>query len=204
MHIKAPNSANLLPAEGVSTLVQVYFEFNHLKQLFRQGWLQRGIPEATCESVAEHSFSVAILGLFLCSALYPTLDSGRVVRMALLHDFGEVYAGDLTPRDGVAEEEKQTRERLSVHQVLGKLPGGEAWTVLWEEFELNQTPEARLVRQLDRLEMALQASVYEHQGLANLAEFYTSARLAIQDPALLAILDELEQLRSTTQSSTPG
>ena len=142
---------------------------------WRQGWLRRGIPERRCESVAEHSFGVAVLALFLVDAHFPELDRDKVLRLALLHDFGEIYAGDLTPGDAISSEEKHEREATAVAQVLGKLPNGAEYTALWQEYETGATPEAQLVRQVDRLEMGLQASVYERQGLADLSEFYASA-----------------------------
>lgn len=187
--------AMLLHGPNISPIIEAYFEFNHLKQLYRQGWLRRGISPERCESVAEHSWGVALLALFLADACFPTLDRDKTVRMALLHDFGEIYAGDFTPADDIGQEEKHQLEAQSIRQVLAQLPGGETYVALWEEFEQGESAEARLVRQLDRLEMALQASVYEHQGLANLSEFFASAREALAEPQLQYILDELQALR---------
>ena len=109
MEIKAENPISLLGEEGYTPLVTAYFELCHLKQLYRQGWLRRGVPPERCESIAEHSFGVAVLALWLAQA-QPELDADKVVRMALLHDLGEVYAGDIVPSDGVSEGEKHRRE----------------------------------------------------------------------------------------------
>jgi len=196
MHVKASNPVDTLPAAEIHPLIQAYFEFNHLKQLYRQGWLRRGIPDQRCESVAEHTFAVAVLGLLLCDSAFPKLNSQRVLRMALLHDFGEIYTGDIIPSDPISLEEKHQLEQEAIQQVLGELPGAEDYLALWGEFESGETPEAQLVRQLDRLEMALQASVYEHQGMGDLSEFYATARAALSDPGLRQILDELEHLRT--------
>lgn len=195
MHTKASIPVSQLSARQVAPLIEAYFEFNHLKQLFRQGWLQRGIPHARCESVAEHTFGVAVLALFLADAHFPALDASKVLRLALLHDFGEIYAGDITPADGIERSEKGRLERHAVLQVLHKLPRGADYIALWEEYERGASPEAQFVRQIDRLEMALQASVYEHQGLADLSEFFTSVEQALAAPALQAILHELKALR---------
>ena len=195
MHTKASIPVSQLSTRQVAPLIEAYFEFNHLKQLFRQGWLQRGIPHARCESVAEHTFGVAVLALFLADAHFPDLDASKVLRLALLHDFGEIYVGDLTPADGIDRGEKWRLERHAVLQVLHKLPRGADYLALWEEYERGASPEAQFVRQIDRLEMALQASVYEHQGLADLSEFFTSVEQALAAPALQAILHELKTLR---------
>ena len=155
----------MLKDQNVDPFIRAYFELCQLKQLYRQGWLRRGVSRERCESVAEHSFGCAVLATWLAQAYYPELDVCKVLRMALLHDFGEIYAGDLIPVDAVEPEEKHRREAGSVAQVFANLPGGAAYLSLWEEFERNETPEARFVRQIDRLEMGLQAGVYALQGL---------------------------------------
>ena len=191
METKAENPAGLLHGKEAAPFIRAYFELCHLKQLFRQGWLKRGIPHQHCESVAEHSFGVAVLALWLSQAYYPQLDQNKVLRMALLHDFGEIYAGDIIPVDAVGADEKHRREAGSVAQVFGKLPAGADCLSLWEEFEQGETPEARFVRQIDRLEMGLQAGVYAAQGLVQPDEFFASARLALEDARLTELMDEL-------------
>jgi putative hydrolase of HD superfamily len=184
-----------LSGDNVPAIVRVYFEFNHLKNLFRQGWLKRGIPKQRCESVAEHTFGVVVLTYFLAEAYFPELDADRVIRMALLHDFGEIYAGDITPQDQIKSDEKHQRERQAVERVFGDLPGGESFLDLWDEFEAGVSPEARFVHQIDRLEMALQASVYEHSGYPNLQEFFDTSDQAISEPRLRQILEAVRDLR---------
>ena len=197
MQTKAPMPMSQWRAAQVAPLIQAYVEFNHLKQLYRQGWLQRGVPHARCESVAEHTFGVAVLALFIADAHFPDLDAAKVLRMALLHDFGEIYAGDITPADGVSRDDKQRLERQAAQQVLGKLPNGAAYLELWEEYERGVSPEAQFVRQIDRLEMALQASIYEHQELADLSEFFASVEQALTAPELQTLLRDLQALRHT-------
>ncbi len=192
MEEKAPNPIALLD-KAAAPLLQAYFELVYLKQLFRQGWLKRGVPLQSVESVADHSFGVAVLALWLARAEYPQLDADKAVRMALLHELGEIYAGDITPRDGIDADEKHRREAESVQAVCAKLPGGQEYIDLWNEFEAGQTPEAVFVRRLDRLEMGLQAAVYEHLGLADLPEFFASARQALSDDRLLALIDQVDR-----------
>ncbi len=196
MDTKASIPISQLSACQVAPLIEAYFEFNHLKQLYRQGWLQCGVPHARCESVAEHTFSVAVLALLLAENGGPDLDLSKVLRMALLHDFGEIYVGDLTPADGVDRNEKQRLERCAIQRVFEKLPRGADYIALWEEYEHGASPEAQFVRQLDRLEMVLQASVYEHQGLADLGEFFISVERALNAPELQSIVRELKAMRT--------
>lgn len=195
MQTKASNAIAHLQGKEALPIIEAYFEFHQLKQLYRQGWLKRGISPARCESVADHCFGAAVLTMFLAEAYFPTLDPAKVVRMALLHDFGEIYAGDFTPSDGISIEEKNRLEAQSVRQVLAKLPNGADYIALWEEYERRETPEAQFVAQIDRLEMVLQASVYEHEKLTDLSEFFAAAESVLSDPQLRAILHQLQALR---------
>ena len=195
MEWKAEIPAGFLEGRNAHAIVAAYFEFSHLKQLYRQGWLRRGIPKERCESVAEHTFGVAVLAVFLADNYFPELDTCQVARLALVHDFGEIYAGDIIPVDGISAQEKQRMEYEAVTQVFARFPKGDEYLELWEEYERGISPEARLVKQVDRLEMALQASVYEHQGAGNLQEFFESAAQAISDPELREIMAAIELVR---------
>lgn len=194
MQTKAPNPAEKLPEGDIPPLLQIYFEFNHLKQLYRQGWLRRGVPPERCESVAEHSFAVAILGSLVCDTLFPHLDKLQVLRMALFHDFGEIYAGDFIPADNLPTDKKKEIELNAVQRIFQNFPSGQIYIKLWTEYEHGDTPEAQLVRQLDKLEMALQAAVYQGDFSTNFDEFYQTARIALQDSAFLEIIDEVQKL----------
>lgn len=195
MECKAPIPLPFLEGRSAHPLIQVYFEFNHLKQLYRQGWLRRGIDPALCESVAEHSFATAVLALMICDAYFPELDTCQVLRLALLHDFGEVYAGDIVPSQNMPPEEKHRLEREAVEKIFRRMPSGERYLDLWEAYEAGSTPEARFVRQIDRLEMAFQASIYEYQEMGDLQEFYDSALAALSDPKLLEVIESLLNIR---------
>jgi putative hydrolase of HD superfamily len=115
--------------------------------------------------------------------------------MAILHDLGEASAGDFTPAHGVSKAEKYRLERAGLTALLSGLPGAEQWLELWEAYEAGESLEARLVRQLDRLELALQAGVYELEGLAALGEFFESAGQVVREPLLKAELETLLTLR---------
>ena len=194
MQVKAENPITLLEGRRTLPIIEAYFEFNQLKQLYRQGWLRRGVPAERCESVAEHTFAMVVLCMFVADAALPELDTDKVMRMALLHDFGEIYAGDITPADDVSPQEKRRREKAAVEEVFARLPRGAAYLALWQEYEDNRSAEARFVKQMDRLEMALQASVYALQGVVDAHEFLATAAQAMQQAELRAILDEIMAL----------
>lgn len=195
MRTKASPPISHLSGKAALPLIEAYFEFNHLKQLYRQGWLRVGIPPERCESVAEHSLGVALLCLFIADSWFPEADASKIVRIALLHDLGEARVGDITPHDGVNPTQKHALERQAVAQILGKLPRGAEYLALWEEYEQGASFEAKLVRQVDRLEMSLQACVYEHQGFGDLSQFFASAEKVMESPQLRVVLTELQALR---------
>ena len=193
MERKAEMPKELMDKLAGQPLLAALIEFNQLKNLYRQGWLRRGIPREQCESVAEHIFGMTWMAwLVMDAGLTEDVNRERVLRMVLAHEVGEIYAGDMIPADGVEAGEKQRLERESALRVAGKLAGGEEILALWEEFEAGQTAEARLVRQLDRLEMAFQAAQYRAGGAQGMGEFFELARKSITDEDLLALLTQIE------------
>ena len=195
METKRTPASRHLAGKKSLPLIEVFFEINHLKTLFRQGWLHHGIPKDQCETVAEHTLGVALLALFLADAHFPHLDQGKLLRMALLHDFGEIYAGDIVPGK-MTLADKHELEKRSVERVFARLPKGAEYLAIWQEFEDGQTPEARFVKEIDRLEMGLQASVYEHKKLGDLAVFFESADKALSTPKLREIFAALLKMRA--------
>ena len=194
METKRAQAIRKLDGKDVLPIVRVFFEFNHLKSLYRQGWLRAGIPKAHCETVAEHSLGVALLALFLADAYFPKLDKGKLVRMGLLHDFGEIYAGDIVPGK-MSLTDKHELEKQSVELVFSQLPNGADYLAVWEEFERGETAEARFLKEIDRLEMGLQASVYEQEGFCDLSVFFESTDRALTTPELRQIFESLMALR---------
>ena len=194
MEIKRPHAIHHLEGKGALPIIQVFFEFNHLKTLYRQGWLRAGISKEQCETVAEHTLGVTLLALFLADECVPELDKTKLMWMGLLHDFGEIYAGDIVPGK-MSLEGKHELERQSVERVFSKLPQGKDYLAIWEEFEAGQTGEARFMKEIDRLEMGLQASVYEQEKMADLSAFFESTDKALTTPALREILAAILKLR---------
>jgi putative hydrolase of HD superfamily len=199
-----PDESLKLGKDGDPVLASFY-RLMRLKRLYRQGWLKRGIPKGICESVAEHSFGTALLGLLLTAGEGPAagrgLDPAKVVLMALVHEMGESYAGDITPVDGVTKEDKLRLEREAIDRSLAGHPEAAWFLSLWEEFEEGGSAEARYVRELDRLEMGLEAALYRSEGYAGMEEFFASSRRVVAEPRLRAILEEA--IAASTTMSPP-
>ena len=146
-----------------------------LKRLPRSGWLRVGVQDV--ESVAAHSWGAA----WLVAALCPDgVDRGRALEMAVIHDLAEVRIGDITPADGVPEEEKMAMEGAALDAMLHSIPHGSRIRDLWAEFEAGETPEARFARVCDKLDMGLQAIAYSAESEADFEEWLISARAVVK------------------------
>lgn len=159
-----------------------------LKALPRSGWVRKGVPAP--ESVAAHAWGVAWLVLVL---LPESLDLSRALSYAVLHDLPEIRVGDLTPHDGVGAADKHAREHAAMVALAKTVPRGPALLRTWEAYEAQADPESRFVRELDRLDMALQAVRYAEDTDATdgFDEFLASAARVITDPVLVPWLDAL-------------
>ena len=110
-----------------------------------------------------------------------------MIKMTLLHDLAEAITRDLTP-DEVTRSEKEKMENKAMKKILSTLPKPikTEYAKLWAEYQTNHTEEARLLHQVDKLEMALQARHYKKKGNTKkqLEPFFGSAKKEITDPAL--------------------
>jgi putative hydrolase of HD superfamily len=160
-----------------------------LKHEPRRGWrLKVGVSDP--ESVADHSFGVALLAL-VCGDLL-RVDTCRLVRMALVHDLAEVLLGDAMPEEYGSIAARRRAEAGAFEELLRSLPRRlrESLGAAWAELTARKTPEARLLWELDRLEMGLQARNYAERGFATAAlqEFVRAARRRIRTPLLRGLL----------------
>ena len=154
---------------------------NLLKRLPRTGWLLAGVQP--CESVADHTCATALLALGLTATinaepaahgLAHPLDVSRVVTLALLHDLAESVLTDLPKRSSMllGADVKHAAEARALAALTDGLAGGADFLALWGEYDAASTPEARLVRDADKLEMVHQALQYAQRGQRNLDEFW--------------------------------
>lgn len=172
----------------MSDAVAPLLEALGLKALPRAGWVLRGVDAP--ESVAAHSWGVAWLVLALLPA---ELDLGRALAYAVLHDLPEVRTGDLVPADGVAPDDKRAREAAALEGLTAGLGRAPDLRARWHAYEAQADPEARFVRELDRLDMALQAVAYAEDHGLDPDEFLASAAAVVADPALTPLLDALRR-----------
>ena len=128
-----------------------YIEFlNKIEKLkcnTRHSWTSSGRRE----SVAEHSWRLPVMAM-LCADEYPELDINKVIRMCLVHDFGEAVTGDIPSFNKTADQEKE--EDKAIKSLLSSLPDDirTELSSLFDEMNALETPEAKLFKSLDNLE----------------------------------------------------
>ncbi len=128
-----------------------YIEFlNKIEKLkcnTRHSWTSSGRHE----SVAEHSWRLAIMAM-LCADEYPELDMNKVIKMCLIHDFGEAITGDIPAF--IKTEKNELDEDAAVTKLLSALPDGiqSELKSLFDEMNAKETGEAKLFKSLDNLE----------------------------------------------------
>jgi len=144
-----------------------------LKSLARAGWLQSDIPGEAVESIASHSYGMALLILYLRPALERDgIQVERALEMALLHDVAESITGDITPHDRVSSLAKHEAEAAAFQEIIQHVQQGNHFRELWDEFEAGRTREAQLVKRMDKLDMLIQAYLYENQFKRRLDSFW--------------------------------
>jgi putative hydrolase of HD superfamily len=162
-----------------------------LKKIPRQGWIDK-LSVNRPESVADHVFSMAIMGMIFSDL--ENQDTEKILKMILLHDLAESVIGDMTP-DQISKEEKIAIENKTMKNILENLPPPiqKQYALLWEEYQLNNSEEAKIVHQLDKLEMALQAKIYFNEGYPEekLTSFFNSSKSEITDPKLLDLFKKI-------------
>jgi putative hydrolase of HD superfamily len=177
--------------------LQLIFDAHRLKRMPRTGWVMRGVGAA--ESVADHSFGVAFISLILAEMLDRPLDKAKLLTIALLHDLPESVVGDL-PTPAAARfppGAKRKAEMEALHELLRKFPSAEHWRAWWCEFRDGTSIEGQLVRDADRLDMLLQAHIYEQTtGNRWLEEFWPSSEDSpFEFPVAQTLYEELRALR---------
>lgn len=191
---------------GVIDFLHLLGELKHLK---RTGWILKRVPDAMQESVADHMYRMAVSAMLLeqqqqsdqhTNAL-PPLDVNKCIRMALIHDMAEAIVGDLTPSCGVEADEKRRRETSAMRQMCALITRSEsavdddAFYRLHDEYQRHESREARTTKDLDMLDMLLQAFSLErcgHLSTPAADEFFAGCpRVRFSHPILCRWFDQL-------------
>jgi len=165
----------------------------NLKKIPRQGWIDK-LSLENPESVADHTYSLAIMGMVFSDL--ENFNTEKILKIILLHDLAESIVGDITP-DQISKNKKTDLENKAIKKILRKLPQSiqKQYIELWEEYQSNISAEVKIIHQLDKLEMALQAKIYSNEGHSKkkLSSFLKSAKDEITDPKLLKLFIKISK-----------
>jgi len=197
-------------------LLNFFIEVGKLKGRERKGIAFYGVKNP--ETTAEHTFRMAIVGWFFARTEH--LNVEKVLKMILIHDLCEVYAGDITPYDGLlpkdkderfkfvrrwprlSEKKKKTRylrkfkkEKESLQRLIKNLSPKEKKEILdyWQDYEFGNSKEGRFVRQIDRTENLIEAfNCWQRDKNFPTLPWWEHADQVIDDPVIQKFLKVIE------------
>jgi len=134
-----------------------------LKDTLRSAHTEEGRQEST----AEHTWRLC-LWVIVFRDDFPEIDFERVLSICIVHDLGEAISGDIPAIYQDPTVSKSADERRDFETLLKPLPSElqAQFLSLWDEYEAAETPEAKLVKGLDKLE-----TIMQHNQGANPSDF---------------------------------
>ena len=128
--------------------MEFILEVDKLKKIGRQTYLSDASRK---ENDAEHSWHLALMAVLLAEHSNEDIDILKVITMVLIHDLVEIDAGDTYAYDEVGKASQRKREEAAADRIFNILPEDQARYMrnLWEEFEAQETSEAKFARTLD-------------------------------------------------------
>lgn len=142
---------DFIKSDKIKNQIQFIITIDEMKNILRRNLLADGSRR---ENDAEHSWHLAIMAMILEEYSADKVDIGKVLKIALVHDLVEVYAGDTFAYDTKGYEDKEEREIQAAEKLFGMLDPEQGTEVrtLWDEFEAKSTPEAVYANAIDRLQ----------------------------------------------------
>ncbi len=208
----------LFLCENMDKILKFFTEIGNLKEMKRRGWVLREIKNP--ESVADHIFRATLMAWIL-GRRKRGLNIEKVMKMALVHDICEVYAGDTTPYDSILPKNKKKRQELletwprfsdserkrlsekkfkkekkALEKITKNLPHELRREImdLWLDYENGKTKEGRFFKQMDRLENFLQATEYwVKYKKPSQKVWWDQARESFDDPVLLEFMEQIDK-----------
>jgi len=135
--------------QEIEKIFDFIIEIEKLKDVYRK---TRPVGLDRFENSAEHSWHVCLCALMLKEYANEKIDIDRVVKMLLIHDLGEIDAGDTIVYESDTLAVKKSEE-AGLNRLLQLLPKHqqEEYKQLWQEFESAKTAEAKYAKAIDRI-----------------------------------------------------
>jgi putative hydrolase of HD superfamily len=180
-----------------------------LKHLLRTGWVNSNVKSP--ETVASHMYRMGVISMLVPDQGY---DRERCIKMSIVHDIAESIVGDITPFDNVNDQDKFSQENAAMEKFRTTLLQDLDMNVeenqrfkelvqemidLWHEYEDLKTPEALLVKDIDRFDMVLQATEYEQDQNMVLQTFFDTTKGKFKTAFVQELVAELYKKREEYQ-----
>lgn len=134
---------------SIQNIYQLILELDKLKLVFRNTITSAERREST----AEHSWSISMIVIVLMDELrkeFGEIDELKVIKLCLIHDIVEIYAGDVMAFDLAARKEKEKIEAEALQKLMLIYPDfGKQLHDLWYEFETKESLEAKIAKAAD-------------------------------------------------------
>ncbi len=162
-------ASNLSKEERLRKQFAFCREIDKEKFIKRQTYLTDGLQK---ENDAEHAWHMAVMTLLLSEYANEEIDVLKTISMLLIHDLVEIDAGDTYAYDEVGKKTQRQRELQAAERIFGMLPEdqGKYFRELWDEFEAQQTKEAKFARTMDNIQpmmlnAASEGKSWEERGI---------------------------------------
>lgn len=211
-------------------IMDFLLKIGKLKKMPRTGFVWLGIKNP--ETIAQHAFRVALMNWILARKTKPKMNLEKIIKISLVHDLCEVYAGDMTPYWGLLPEDpekrlemlkhyirlpkalKEKRERIKHRKeraaLLKLIKGLDSKTRkeifgYWMEYERMKSPEGRFVKQGDKVETLLQALEYwGDETDSPVVGWWEEVESLVDDPALRGFLEKIEKFFYERRKTEPS
>ncbi len=142
---------DFISSEKLKKQIEFIIVIDEMKNVLRRNLVA---DASRRENDAEHSWHLAIMAMILEEYSADKVDIAKVMKIALVHDLVEVYAGDTFAYDVKGNEDKLDREIMAADKLFGMLKDGQGEEIraLWDEFEAKETAEAKYANAIDRLQ----------------------------------------------------
>ncbi|MGE4273552.1 MAG: HD domain-containing protein [Desulfitobacterium sp.] len=185
-------------SERMEKQIQFIVTIDELKNITRQSVT---IRDRRHENDAEHSWHLAMMAMILSEyAEDKNVDIFRVIKMVLIHDLVEIYAGDTYCYDEKGYEDKEEREQEAADRLFNMLPEDQAQKMmaLWREFEEMETEEAAYAATLDRFQPLLlnyntDGHTWQRPGITSAKVLKRTAVAKARVPQLYEYIERLIQ-----------
>lgn len=135
--------------KNLARALEFAIETDKMKSIFRRSSIFGGTRR---ENDAEHSYHISLMALAFEKYAPEGVDLLRVLKMLIVHDVVEIYAGDTFAYDKNANTTKKERESAAADKIFSMIEHGGELRALWEEFDRMETVDALYAVSLDRLE----------------------------------------------------